>query len=586
MFLLRHWLSEPRWVALALIAIAASTVCDLLMPLYSGRLIDALASTVLSRGEAVHSALHAFAVIAGLSVVLVSSRRISLSGINSLTLRLISKFAQDTFWRIQRLSTEWHASNFAGATMRQITRGMWATDVLNKTLILALAPAFLVLVGSSLLLGSRWTMMGCFVGGTALLYIGLSVGLALRYVAPGYRLANLQDSNVGATMAEAISCNAVVKAFGAESLEEDRLRTAVGKWMRRAWRAWAKSANSGTIQLFVLFSLRMAVLLYTILLWWRKLATAGDIAFVLTSYFVVHGYLRESGQHIANLQAGLADMEGLVAFERLPLGVCDVPNAPPAKITRGEIVFKDITFRYPAKDEPLFRDLRLVIPPGQKVGLVGRSGAGKTTLIRLLHRLYEPTEGCILVDGVDIASVQQASLRSQIAIVPQEPVLLHRSLAENIAYGRPNASLKEIEAAARAANAENFILKQPKGYRTLVGDRGIKLSGGERQRIAIARAFLANSSVLILDEATSNLDSESEMLVQDAIQRLMVGRTCLVIAHRLSTIRNLDRILVLVDGQIVEDGRHEYLMNDNNGMYRHLFDLQAFGMSAELSGQP
>ena len=201
--------------------------------------------------------------------------------------------------------------------------------------------------------------------------------------------------------------------------------------------------------------------------------------------------------------------------------------------------------------------------------------------IKLLHRLYDITGGRILIDGQDIAQVTQASLRAQLALVPQEPILFHRSLAENIAYGRPGARPRDIEEAARLANAHEFIERQPKGYATLVGERGVKLSGGERQRVALARAFLANSPILVLDEATSSLDSESEAAIQDAMGRLMAGRTAIVIAHRLSTVRMLDRILVFDQGQVVEEGTHEKLLGKLGGTYKRLFEKQALGLIAD-----
>jgi len=210
---------------------------------------------------------------------------------------------------------------------------------------------------------------------------------------------------------------------------------------------------------------------------------------------------------------------------------------------------------------------------------VGHSGSGKTTFVKLIQRLYDVTGGRILIDGQDISEVAQASLRSQIAIVQQEPILFHRSLAENIAYARPGASMAEIEHAAKLASAHDFIAGLPKGYATLVGERGVKLSGGERQRVAIARAFLADAPILIFDEATSSLDSESEVLIQKAMERLMVGRTTLVIAHRLSTVRSLDRLLVFDKGRIIEEGDHAQLIRLEGGIYRRLFERQALELT-------
>jgi ATP-binding cassette subfamily B protein len=266
-------------------------------------------------------------------------------------------------------------------------------------------------------------------------------------------------------------------------------------------------------------------------------------------------------------------MEELVEIHRERIGVPDRPGAKPIRIGRGEVTFDRVTFHYAGHDTPLYRNLSLTVRAGERVGLVGPSGSGKTTLVKLIQRLYDVTGGEIRIDGQSIADAQQASLRSQIAIVQQEPILFHRTLAENIAYARPGARMAEIERAARLANAHDFIMSLPKGYSTLVGERGVKLSGGERQRVAIARAFLADAPILILDEATSALDSESEVLIQQAMERLMVGRTSIVIAHRLSTVRALDRILVFDKGRIVEEGDHHSLYS-TGGLYRRLCDHQ------------
>jgi ATP-binding cassette subfamily B protein len=276
-------------------------------------------------------------------------------------------------------------------------------------------------------------------------------------------------------------------------------------------------------------------------------------------------------------------MEELVAMHDLPYGVPDRKDAGELGVTAGAIAFDGVTFHYGGHAEPLYRDFSLTIRGGEKVGLVGRSGSGKTTFVKLVQRLYDVTGGRITIDGQDIASVTQESLRRQIAIVQQEPVLFHRSLAENIAYGRPGASMAQIEQAARLANAHEFILRLPKGYATLVGERGIKLSGGERQRVALARAFLADAPILILDEATSSLDSESEALIQQAVERLMEGRTTIVIAHRLSTVRAMDRILVFDRGRVVEEGPHEGLLAREGGAYRALFEKQVSELAKGLA---
>ena len=310
---------------------------------------------------------------------------------------------------------------------------------------------------------------------------------------------------------------------------------------------------------------------------------AGDVTFVLTSFFLLQGYLRDVGMHIRNLQRSVNDMEELVDIQGQPLGVADRADAVPIRIGKGGIRFDHVTFHYGSHLLPLYRDFSVAIRPGERVGLVGHSGSGKTTFVKLIQRLYDVNSGRILIDGQDIAGATQASLRAQIAIVQQEPILFHRSLAENIAYGRPGASQAEIEQAAKLASAHDFICRLPKGYETLVGERGVKLSGGERQRVAIARAFLADAPILILDEATSSLDSESEVLIQKAMERLMVGRTTLIIAHRLSTVQALDRLLVFDRGRIVEEGRHEALVRLDGGIYRRLFERQALELVKGLA---
>jgi ATP-binding cassette subfamily B protein len=577
-FLLRHWRREAWLVTGVAFSMIVATIADLFMPVFAGRMVDAIAIHSTTHQQALHAALSALATMLLLGGILVAGRHLSLLGISRLTIRLMARLASDAFYRLQRFSTDWHANNFAGSIVRRVTRGMWAVDLMDDTLLLALLPASLVLVGSALVLGSHWLSMGLIVAIGASLYVGLSIALSLNFVSPAARLSNAQDTLVGGALADAVTCNAVVKSFGAEAREDARLARVLNKWGRRTYRHW-----SGTTQMIVLLGLRGAVTSYAIWLWWQGRATPGGVTFVLTSYFIVHGYLRDVGQHVANLQRSVNEMEDLVEMHVMPLGVADHPQATPIRIDKGEVVFDRITFRYGAHSEPLFHDFTLRIEAGERVGLVGHSGSGKTTFVKLLQRLYDVNDGRILIDGQEIARAAQMSLRSQLALVPQEPLLFHRSLAENIAYARPEATVAQIERAAQLANAHDFIIRQPKGYATLVGERGVKLSGGERQRVALARAFLADAPILILDEATSSLDSESEALIQEAMGRLIVGRTAIVIAHRLSTVRMLDRILVFEQGRVVEEGTHEALVRRTGGTYKRLFERQALGLFVEES---
>ena len=580
-FTFRHWARQPRSVAFVAGSMMAATVADLFMPLYAGRLVDAVAG---QGPQALESALWALGAMLLLGAFGVLFRHLGFIGITGMTLKTMGETAQEAFARLQRFSTEWHANNFAGSTVRKITRGMWALDLLTDTVLIALLPSLVVLLGSTVLLAWHWPAMGAVVLAGAVLYIAVTVALSLNYVAPAARLANSWDTRVGGVLADAISCNPVVKAYGAEQREDTRIATVMAKWALRTRRTWVRGTTSGTAQQLVLLVLRAAVIGLVIWLWANGQASPGDVAFVLTSYAVVHGYLRDVGQHVHNLQRSVNDMEELVAMHAHPYGVPDRKGATAMWVTAGEIAFEDVTFHYGGHATPLYRDFSLTIAAGERVGLVGRSGSGKTTFVKLVQRLYDVTGGRITIDGQNIASVTQASLRAQIAIVQQEPVLFHRSLAENIAYGRPGASQAQIEQAARLANAHEFIMRLPKGYATLVGERGVKLSGGERQRVALARAFLADAPILILDEATSSLDSESEALIQQAVERLMEGRTTIVIAHRLSTVRAMDRILVFERGAVVEEGPHHALLTRENGAYRALFEKQVGELGKGLAG--
>ena len=577
-FLYGHWKRERRAVLIIACGMAVATVADLFLPVFSGRMIDAITPGNSLREHALHNALLSVGAMAALGAVLIGARHLAFTVTSGLTTRLMARMASDAFWRVQRFSTDWHANTFAGSTVRRITRGMWAMDLMNDTVLLALLPALVVLVGASVILGAHWTSMGLLVGAVASIYMAVSIALSLGYVAPAARLANAQDTRLGAALADSVTCNAVVKAFGAESREDSRLGQVLGKWKARTYRDWIFGTRRGTMQLTILLALRILVILYALLLWQRGIATLGDVTFVLTSYFIVHGYLRDVGQHVANFQRSVNEMEEMVQLKREPLGIEDRPHAQPLKVKRGAIVFERVTFQYGQHLTPLFSNFSLEIRPGERVGLVGHSGSGKSTFVKLLHRLYDVNEGRILIDGQDIAYVTQTSLRTQLALVPQEPILFHRSLAENIAYGLPQARLREIETAARLANAHEFISRQPMGYATLVGERGVKLSGGERQRVALARAFLANSPILVLDEATSSLDAESEAAIQEAMVRLLSSRTAIVIAHRLSTVRMLDRILVFDSGRVVEEGTHEMLVRKLGGTYKRLFEKQALGL--------
>ena len=479
--------------AATITAILLATAADLAIPIFAGRLVNAVSNPDRQAGLA--AGMSAIVVMAGLGAAQIAGRHLSFLGIIRVTTRMMREVAQEAFWRLQRFATDWHANSFAGSVVRRVTRGMWALDLLNDTIVLAFVPAFVALFGSALLLGWRWPAMGVVVATGALTYLTLCVTLTLRYVAPAARLSNRWDTRIGGALADAIGCNAVVKGFAAEDREDAILAAITAKWQRRVRRTWTRATNSGSAQFAILLVLRATVLGTALLFWWDGRATPGDVAYVLSAYFVVHGYLRDLGFHVTNLQRCVNDMEEMVALHAEPLGIADRQPARDLVVSAGRIGFHAVTFHYAGHATPLYDQLTLTIAAGERVGLVGHSGSGKSTFVKLIQRLYEVTEGRITIDGQDIALMTQASLRRQIAVVAQEPVLFHRTLTENIAYANPSATRQQVEHAARLANAHDFITRLPKGYATLVGERGVKLSGGERQRVALARAFLADAPI-------------------------------------------------------------------------------------------
>ena len=567
-FTFRLWL-RLRGLAVAIfLLMLASIAADIAIPVVTGRLVAAVAD-----GE---KPWVAFAILLALGIVSISTKVLSYICIIDLTIPTMHSAETEAFAHIQRLPADWHANAFAGSTVRKITRGTWALDDLGDVLLLELLPSILILLGTiGTLTAFRWEVgLIALIGAT--LFLSLSLTLTLNWVAPAARLANAQDSRVSGALADAITSNAVVRAHAGEVREDKRLVRVLEKWADRTRRTWRRGTWSGLVQDASIWGLRAAVLGGALLTYTQGLATAGEIAFVVSALGMLDGYLRQIGNQVRSLQKAVNDAEELV----------DLMQASPEKeVARfpamvlparaAALTFAHVNYGYTGTAKPLFTNLDVLIPAGQKVGLVGRSGSGKTTFVKLIQRIHEISDGAITLDGVDIAQVPLAQLRRHIALVPQEPILFHRSLAENIAYARPDATKEDIHEAAKQAGAADFIARLPKGYGTEVGERGVKLSGGERQRVAIARAFLSDAPVLIMDEATSSLDSEAEERVAEAAERLMEGRTTLVIAHRLATVERMDRILVFDQGRIVEDGTPAALMARKDGLYRALRQRQA-----------
>lgn len=383
------------------------------------------------------------------------------------------------------------------------------------------------------------------------------------------------DSKVSGWLSDTVSNFSTIKTFASHARETKVFSEKVNHFRELLLRQWRAGFRLDTGQAILLIVLEVVVFSYALYLWsLGKHFTAGDMALLQVYIGQLNGGMAGLGWQLKAVTQGIADANEMTELILQPDTVADAPGATHLQVQEGSIVFSNASFTYSGKGKVIER-LNLHILPGQKVALVGPSGGGKTTITKLLLRFYDVTKGSITVDGHDIRTITQDSLREAISFVPQEPILFHRSLLENIRYGKPDASEAEVVHAAKLAHAHEFISKSQQGYETQVGERGIKLSGGERQRVAIARAILKNAPILVLDEATSSLDSESEMLIQDALKHLMKGKTVIVIAHRLSTIMQMDRIVVLEKGKITEDGKHEELVKAKQGTYQKLWGIQA-----------
>jgi len=585
-FTLHYWRPRTKLGVSAAVLMLVSVLMDAVVPIYTGRIVDAMVAIKTDGAAAMTAAWWAFGGFTVLALLHQALRLLSLYYWNRFAVDNLQSIVTDGLQKVQRFSADWHANTFAGGTVRKITRGMWSFDSFEDTILMGLLPAFTIMIGVTVMLVISLPVVGVAAAAMILAYCAVSIWMSVKILAPRFRASAEFDTKVGASLADIISGNPTVKSFGAEAREDQTFREIVGFWRNKSLHAWQTGVGADGVRSVMRLFMMVSMIATTIVLGKSGQATPGDIVLVITTFFIIGGYLRDIGMHISHLQRAISDMEDIIAFWLREDDVIDVQGAKDLTVKRGQrpdmISFDKVGFQYPNTGKNIYSDMSVDIRAGEKLALVGPSGSGKSTFVKLIQRLYNVTEGVIRIDGQDISQVSLESLRRSISLVPQDPILFHRSLSENISYGNRGATQAEIEAAAKKAFAHDFIMTLPKGYDTLVGERGVKLSGGERQRVAIARAILADAPVLILDEATSSLDSISEHYIQQALDRLTEGRTTITIAHRLSTVQKADRILVFDQGRIIEQGNHASLMANPHSRYKALYDMQALELIPEL----
>ncbi|MBB3267847.1 ATP-binding cassette subfamily B protein [Azospirillum sp. OGB3] len=484
----------------------------------------------------------------------------------------------DLFRHLTGHSMRYFSEHLAGSLGNRIAATENAATTIFRTLTWSIVPPVTDFLGAVLvLLTIHWGMAAALVMFAVVVAVAI-VGLGLRGRTVHHAFAE-QSARTNGELVDVVSNVWTVKAFSARGGERERLRQAFTVEAGAHRRSWMHLEKTRVVHDICLWVMAGSMLLWALLLWRDGTITTGDVVIVSALTFrILHGSRDLAFALVTATQQVSAIDESLRVIAR-PHDVLDPVPAEPAKPGGGAIAFESVSYRYP-EGRKVLEDFSLTIPAGQKVGLVGPSGAGKSTIISLIQRLDDVQRGDILIDGQPLTTLVQDDLRAKIAVVPQDIALFHRPILENIRYGRPGASDEEVFEAARHAFCDGFIRQLPEGYGTLVGERGVRLSGGQRQRLGIARAFLKNAPILILDEATSALDTQSEQEIQAALADLAQGRTVVAVAHRLSTVSAFDRVLVLVDGRIAEDG-HPTELRRRGGLFNSLWQLQAQGFAAE-----
>lgn len=572
-FTFGYWKRQPKKILLISLLILSAALLEAYLPTALSTFLEAMREQ--GEKQVILDRLWFFVGIYLAQAVLFSSAFLIY---NSFETNLFKSLMDDAFAHVQRLPESFFVNTFTGSIVSKISRARTQIEIFEDQIIVRIFPTLVILIGSMIFLAFKFLGLALLMATYLVVLVFISAIIVFKMSGPAQsRYADAQDI-YSAHLADSITGMPTTKAYAQEQSELNRFLSITSFLRKRNVRAYHMGNSAAFIQRLLLCGMLLIMMGGGTWYYFNGLTTVEDMAYLAFAYTIMQSYIREVGENIKNFLTSSYDLHAVISLLKEPV---EQTNASDLTISRGEIVFDNVGFTYPGKQKPIFADLNVKIKAGERVALVGHSGGGKTSFIRALQCLYPIEKGRILIDGQDIFLGSRHSLRSAIALVPQDPILFHRSLKENIAYGNPKATDEEIFEAAKKAHIDDFIASLPEKYETLVGERGIKLSGGERQRVAIARAILADRPILILDEATSSLDSKSEKSIQDALHTLTMGRTSIMIAHRLSTILDADRILVFDQGRIIEEGRHQELLQNKNGIYASLFKLQSGGFISD-----
>ncbi|HFC11178.1 MAG TPA: ABC transporter ATP-binding protein [Candidatus Kaiserbacteria bacterium] len=571
---LRYALKYPWLFVATLIGVLLSSSASVIAPLYLRDIINILSSGSRS-SHAFYAILVALGFYASINFAGKIFRRIRSMSLAFMELHVMEKLYNDSFEKLLHHSHEFFISNFTGALTRRVTRFSREFERLLDNVIYNFLPALIFAIGAIGVLMFRNVILGTGLLIWTIVFVYVQY-LIQRKLQPMREASSEADSEVTGALSDAVVNHSTITSFATLKYEQKIFSSAISNWYNITRRVWTADQWLEAIQSFLAFVIEIGLLIGSVFLWKKGLITVGD--FVLIEVYVLNlvGRLWSLGRDMRQFNISIAEATEMLDIIEMKQEIVDKKNAKELSVSKGGITFNNVQFRYDS-GHLVLNDFNLHISPKEKIALVGLSGAGKSTITKLLLRLYDIQKGSINIDGQDISEVTQKSLRENISFVPQEAILFHRSLMENIRYGSANATDAEVFEATEKAHCMEFISQYPEGFKTMVGERGIKLSGGERQRISIARAILKNAPILVLDEATSSLDSESEALIQSALETLMQNKTVIAIAHRLSTVMKMDRIIVMENGNTKLSGTHKELLSHKENLYKKLWEIQAGG---------